>query len=88
MLYVATVRSPTARGAVRSIRFPNLPAGYRSILPADIPGRNNIVSFGAEVPILAQEKVSYVGEPVALIAGPDPILLDELVEATKVVCEE
>jgi CO/xanthine dehydrogenase Mo-binding subunit len=88
MLYVATVRSPTARGSIRSIRFPTLPAGYRSILPADIPGRNSVASFGAEVPILAQERVSYVGEPVALIAGSDPVFLEELVAATKVVCDE
>jgi CO/xanthine dehydrogenase Mo-binding subunit len=88
MLFVATVRSPSPRGSVRSIRFPSLPAGYRSILPADIPGRNRIVSFGAEVPILAQEKVSYAGEPVALVAGPDPVLLEELVSSTKVQCDE
>jgi CO/xanthine dehydrogenase Mo-binding subunit len=88
MLYVGTVRSPVARGSVRSIAFPKLPAGYRSILPADIPGSNRIVSFGAEVPILARESVSYAGEPVALIAGPDPIRLEELVAETKVACDE
>jgi CO/xanthine dehydrogenase Mo-binding subunit len=88
MLSVATVRSPATRGFIRSIVFPKLPAGYRSILPADIPGRNCIVSFGAEVPILAQDSVSYVGEPVALIAGPDPIELEELVAETKVFCDE
>ncbi len=88
MLCVATVRSPAARGVVRSIRFPALPAGYRSILPADIPGRNCVISFGAEVPILAHERVSYLGEPLALIAGPDPVLLEELVAATKVICDE
>ncbi len=88
MVYVATVRSPSARGSIRSIRFPRLPAGYRSILPADIPGRNRIQSFGAEVPILAHDKVSYAGEPVALIAGPDPVLLEELAAATKVTCDE
>jgi CO/xanthine dehydrogenase Mo-binding subunit len=88
MVQVVTVRSPVARGSVRAIRFPKLPAGYRTILPADIPGRNRIVSFGAEVPILAQEKISYAGEAVALIAGPDAIVLDELVAATKVDCDE
>ena len=88
MLYLATVRSPAASGSIRSIRFPALPAGYRSILPADIPGRNSVASFGAEMPILAQDKVSYVGEPVALIAGSDPVFLEELVAATKVVCDE
>jgi CO/xanthine dehydrogenase Mo-binding subunit len=88
MLYVATLRSPVARGTIRSILFPRLPAGYRTILPADIPGRNRIQSFGAEVPILAQEKVSYIGEPVALIAGPDPVLVEELAAGTKILCDE
>jgi CO/xanthine dehydrogenase Mo-binding subunit len=88
MLHVATVRSPVARGSVRHITFPKLPAGYRSILPADIPGRNRILSFGAEVPILAHDRVSYLGEPVALIAGADPVRLEELVAATKVLCDE
>ena len=88
MVYVATVRSPIARGSVRAIRFPQLPTGYRSILPADIPGRNRIVSFGAEVPILAQDEVSYAGESVALVAGPDPVILEELVATTKVDCDE
>jgi CO/xanthine dehydrogenase Mo-binding subunit len=88
MVHVATVRSPVARGSVRSIRFPKLPAGYRSILPADIPGRNRIVSFGAEVPILAQDRISYAGEAVALVAGPDPVILEELAATTKVDCDE
>jgi CO/xanthine dehydrogenase Mo-binding subunit len=87
MLCVGTIRAPVARGSVRSISFPKLPAGYRSILPSDIPGRNRIVSFGAEVPILANEAVSYRGEPVALVAGPDPVRIEELVAGTKVLCE-
>jgi CO/xanthine dehydrogenase Mo-binding subunit len=88
MLHVATIRSPIARGSVRSIEFPRLPTGYRAILPADIPGVNGIVSFGAEIPVLAQERISYAGEPVALLAGGDPILVDELATQAKVLCEE
>jgi CO/xanthine dehydrogenase Mo-binding subunit len=88
MLHVATVRSRIQRGSVRSIAFPRLPTGYRAILPADIPGRNRIASFGAEIPILASEKVSYKGEPIALIAGPDPVVLEALVAETKADLEE
>ncbi len=73
MIYVATVRSPIARGKILSIIPPVLPAGYRLILPQDIPGENHIVSFGTEVPILAAKEVRYIGEPIALIAGPDPV---------------
>ncbi|HET7838422.1 MAG TPA: xanthine dehydrogenase family protein, partial [Rectinemataceae bacterium] len=88
MIHATLVRSQIAKGEIRSIVFPRLPPGYRTILPADIPGDNRIVSFGAEIPILAEERISYAGEPVALIAGPDPILVDELAAATRVMCAE
>jgi len=88
MLHVITIRSPIARGSVRSIEFPSMPSGYRAILPGDIPGRNRIAAFAADIPILAREMVRYVGEPVALIAGPDPIVLESLAEMVKVDCEE
>ena len=88
LIHAMAVRAPIARGSIRSIRLPRLPAGYRAILPADIPGENHLVSFGAEMPILAAERVAYAGEPIALVAGPDPILLEELVSSTKVDYEE
>jgi CO/xanthine dehydrogenase Mo-binding subunit len=87
MVHVATVRSPLPRGTLRSVTPPRLPAGYRLILPADIPGKNSIVSFGAAVSILAAERVSYRGEPVALVVGPDPLVAAELAKATVVDCE-
>ncbi|HUW40675.1 MAG TPA: xanthine dehydrogenase family protein [Rectinemataceae bacterium] len=87
MIHAATVRSPVARGSVRSIEFPRLPTGYRGILPEDIPGSNTMACFGASIPVLAHDRLSYAGEPVALITGPDPVLLEELAAATKVLCE-
>ncbi len=87
MIYALALRSPVARGSITSIRFPRLPSGYRAVLPADIPGQNRLVCFGAEFPFLAAERVSYAGEPVALIAGPDPVLLEELVADSVVECE-
>ncbi|HTX71873.1 MAG TPA: molybdopterin cofactor-binding domain-containing protein [Rectinemataceae bacterium] len=87
MIFAATIRSPLPCGSVRSIEFPRLPTGYRGILPSDIPGRNAMATFGTQVPVLAHERISYAGEPVALVAGPDPILLDELAASTKVICE-
>ncbi|MBL8966325.1 MAG: xanthine dehydrogenase family protein [Spirochaetaceae bacterium] len=88
MVHVATIRSPTACGRLVSVKAPTLPKGYRLILPADIPGENRIVSFGAELPVLAAERVTYVGEPVALLAGPDLATLGDLAESTRVLVEE
>ena len=56
MLYVATVRSPVARGSVRSIAFPDCPRATGRYSPRTFPDGTRIVSFGAEVPILAQRK--------------------------------
>ncbi len=88
MLHISTVRSPVARGRIRSVTPPRLPAGYRLILPSDIPGKNHILSFGAEVPILAAERASYRGEPVALVVGANPLVAAELARSTVVDCEE
>ncbi|MDP3178613.1 MAG: xanthine dehydrogenase family protein, partial [Spirochaetaceae bacterium] len=88
MLHAATIRSPISRGSVTSIVLPKLPAGYRAILPADVPGSNSVAPFGAKIPILASERISYRGEPVALLAGPDPVLAAELAAQAKVICDE
>ena len=44
--------------------------------------------FGVRIPVLARDSLSYAGEPAALVAGPDPVLLEELVASTKVLCDE
>ncbi|MDR2793659.1 MAG: molybdopterin-dependent oxidoreductase [Treponema sp.] len=85
--YVAiTLRSPIAKGAVKSIKYPsNMPAGYTLITPDIIPGVNEIDDF--PVPVLAT-KVSYIGEPVALLAGPNEIELEKYASQCEIVCEE
>jgi CO/xanthine dehydrogenase Mo-binding subunit len=88
MLHASTVRAPVAKGSLVAVTPPRLPAGYRLILASDIPGKNRMLSFGAEVPILASGPISYRGEPVALLVGPDPLVASELARTTKVECEE
>jgi CO/xanthine dehydrogenase Mo-binding subunit len=88
LIHAATVRSPVARGSVRSIEFPRFPTGYRGILADDIPGVNTMACFGTRIPVLAHDSLSYAGEPVALITGSDPLLLEEFAASTKVLCDE
>jgi CO/xanthine dehydrogenase Mo-binding subunit len=88
MVHIATVRAPISCGLIKTLTAPALPPGYRLILPADIPGQNHIVSFGTEVPILAASRVSYRGEPVALVVGPEALVAAELARSTVVDCEE
>ena len=87
-LHVLTLRSPVSKGVIKSINIPHLPRGYRSFTAEDFPGSAYIKLFGAAIPILAPGRVSYRGEPIALIAGPDKQRLAEAVRLTKLVIEE
>ena len=86
LLYAVTIRSPIAKGHLKSIQVPSLPEGFSLITAKDIPGRNLLIN--SKIPILAHAQLSYIGEPVALLLGPDKSKLDELVSGCAVITEE
>jgi CO/xanthine dehydrogenase Mo-binding subunit len=87
MLHCITVRATTPRGRVLEVRHPELPREVRLFTAAEIPGENVSDIAGTAVPILAGEYVSYYGEPVALLVGPDLEDLAVLAEDTEVICD-
>lgn len=76
LIYALTVRSPVSYGVIRGIEFPKLPNGYFLITAEHIPGRNCLADF--PIPILADKKIDYIGQPAAILAGPDEARLEEL----------
>jgi CO/xanthine dehydrogenase Mo-binding subunit len=91
MLYGLTIRSPIARGRLKSIECSKLPVSYSLITAKDIPGTNSLPPLSPEdspVPILAAEALSYIGEPVAILLGPNRVKLDEYALRIKVQVEE
>ena len=70
-LYASIIRSPVSSGTIRSIVHPDLPEDYRIITSKDIQGTNVITVLDTSFPIFAFEKVSYIGEPIGLMCGPD-----------------
>lgn len=89
MIHVATVRSPVSRGRLADVEVPHLPHGYRAIYSSDIPGSNNLPYPASGVPLLAAERLSYVGEPVVLLAGPSEAVLGQIRDSVKLsVIEE
>ena len=52
----------------------------------DIPGKNSLDD--SDIPILAGSELSYMGEPVALLLGPDINILEERIRNCKVIVEE
>jgi CO/xanthine dehydrogenase Mo-binding subunit len=85
---VRTIRSPIAKGRVLSVGHPGLPPGYGLILPSDIPAKRRMGVLGTDIPVLAGESVSYPGEPIALLCGPDPLEVEALASGVKIECEE
>jgi CO/xanthine dehydrogenase Mo-binding subunit len=71
MLYAYTLRSPIPRGRIRSIHVPPLPPGYCIVDKTDIPGRKAFPYLGQDWPVLAEDTVHFVGEPILLVVGPE-----------------
>jgi len=86
LLYAVTIRSPVAKGKLRSIHASTLPEGYLLITAKDIPGENKLEN--TKMPILADNVLSYIGEPVAILLGADKTKLEGLAAKCKVIADE
>jgi CO/xanthine dehydrogenase Mo-binding subunit len=86
LLYALTIRSPVVNGRLTSIEVPKLPNTYILVTADDIPGENHLED--TDLPILAKDRLSYFGEPVALLLGPDQARLESYAEQCRVIAEE
>ncbi len=84
------VRSTVARGCLRSIaRDPAFDWSQVAFLTAgDLPGPNAVAMIREDLPILAAERIQYIGEPVALVAAPDPDRAARALEAVRLEVDE
>ncbi|MFP3043028.1 xanthine dehydrogenase family protein molybdopterin-binding subunit [Treponema primitia] len=81
-----TIRSTVSKGRLNSIDCPRMPASYTLIRAEDIPGKNQL--FDLAVPVLAKDELSYFGQPVAILVGPDESRLEEFAAQCRVHAEE
>jgi CO/xanthine dehydrogenase Mo-binding subunit len=75
MLWGHTVRSPHAHALVRSIdisRALTMPGVHAVLTHEDVPGEKRYGLEFPDQPVLAEERVRYFGEPVALVAAEHP----------------
>ena len=84
-LYGITIRSPIAKGRLKSIQTPDLPQNFSLITSKQIPGKNQMEEGG---PVLANDLLSYIGEPVALLIGNDKTMLENLASKCIVHADE
>jgi CO/xanthine dehydrogenase Mo-binding subunit len=86
MLHAITIRSPVALGSLKEIKCPKLPKAYRLIKAENIPGKNSLSNFS--VPVLAEHKLSYIGQPVAILAGREKSVLEDIASKIEIQAEE
>ena len=82
------LRSKVARAKLISVKVPPLPEGYFYIVRNDVPGDNNVNIVMDDTPVYARETVEYIGEPIAMVAGPDGKKVDEILSSIEVTYEE
>jgi xanthine dehydrogenase D subunit len=77
MLYGHTRRSPHAHARIRSVDLSAAvasPGVHAVLLADDVPGKQTYGLEFADQPVLAWDRVRYLGEPVAIVAAEHPEL--------------
>ncbi|MEB3264878.1 MAG: molybdopterin cofactor-binding domain-containing protein [Synechococcus sp.] len=86
MLWGATLRSPHPHARLLSISLEAAKAipGVRAVLASWNVPCNRFGMIERDQPVLAEERVTYVGEPVAIVAADDPELCRRALAAIEV----
>jgi len=88
MLHVQVLRSPHAHARIVSIDTSAAEAieGVAGIITsADVPGEDGFGVFVNDQPVMAQDKVRYVGEAVAAVAAEDSLIAKRALSSINVV---
>ena len=90
-LYLKVVRSPKPHAKIMRIETDEalkVPGVERVFTAKDIPGKNLVGTITKDQPILASDRVRYIGDPVALIAARTEEALEEATKKVVVVYED
>ena len=83
-LYAALVRSPAPSGKIKSVTIPELPENYFLYTSRDIPGTKSLSANKSVTKIFGYGNVSYNGEPVGIIFGPDEEQVYKLLDTVNI----
>lgn len=83
-LYAALIRSPAPAGKVKSITVSDLPEGYSFFTADDIPAKKFLKINKTNIKIFGHDSISYTGEPLGILVGPDEDALYKLLENVSV----
>jgi len=68
-LHAALVLSPVAHGRLKKLDVPRGRGIVAVLGPGDIPGKNDVAAVGTDEPLFAFDRVSYAGQPLALVVA-------------------
>lgn len=77
-MYAAIIRSPASTGKITGITIPDIPDNYFFYTAKDLPGKKYIKENNSVLNIFTEKDVSYKGEPLGIIIGPDSRVVSEL----------
>jgi CO/xanthine dehydrogenase Mo-binding subunit len=90
-LYLKVVRSTKPHAKIVRVEMAQalkMPGVERVFTAGDIPGRNQIGTITKDQPILASDRLRYIGDPVALIAAKTEEVAEEASKKLLVVYED
>jgi CO/xanthine dehydrogenase Mo-binding subunit len=90
-LYLKVVRSTRAHALLKRIDTSNArkyPGVVQVITATDIPGINESAALLPDKPLLASDRVRFIGEPIAAIASHDKITAEEAVDLVHIEYED
>jgi len=70
MLHGTIIRSPVIRGKITSVSIPPVPKGTVVLTAKDIPGSNAVRVLQSTFPLLTQETIQYIGQPIMAVFSP------------------
>lgn len=76
--HAVLVRSSFSSGTINSISLENIPENYSLFTADNLTKEQNIVVLDTSFPIFAKNKISYKGEPIGILVGPDLTVINEL----------
>ncbi len=87
-LYAYSIRSTIAKGKIITRNIPLLPEGYYIVDHQDVPGNNYVKMIFDDQVVFPVDEVSYIGEPIMLLIGPDKQEILKLVKQIEIVYQE
>ena len=84
MLFCKIIRAEISRGEIKSIVYPEDTGNCSVFRTENIPGNNFISVSNDRIPLLAERKINYYGEPAGLVYGTDEKCLEEFIKKIQI----